>query len=290
MEKKPRFTVKIARQVGYCYGVQRALDLTFKAAEETRPMPIYTLGSIIHNPQVVESLTKQSIHTASVLDEVERGTIIIRSHGVDPKIIDEAHERGLSVLDATCPFVKKAQQRAAELAKEGYFVVILGERDHPEVLSLLGYAGGDALVVEQPEDLEALPPKARRVGLIVQTTKSMEKLQEVVQLLLERVAELKVHNTICSATTRRQEEATKLTKDVDIMIVVGGKNSANTSRLAAICHEMGRPTYHIETAAEIDPGWFKDGDVVGVTTGTSTSQWILREVIDSLERQAAEGA
>ena len=288
VKKKAKFKIKVARQVGYCYGVQRAIDLALSAANGSRPEPIYTLGPIIHNPQVVESLNRQAIRTASSLDEVKKGTVIIRSHGVDPKITQLAKKRGISILDATCPFVKKAQKKSAELAGEGYFVVILGERNHPEVLSIMAYAGPNSIVVEGAEDVEAIPKKAQRIGIVVQTTQSVEKLDELVSLLLERVAELKVHNTTCSATTRRQEEARLLTDTVDVMLVVGGKNSANTTRLAEMCRDKGTPTYHIETAQEIQKDWFKDGDIVGVTTGTSTSQWILKEVIDYLEKMADE--
>lgn len=277
--------IKVARQVGYCYGVERALNLAFEAAK-SHPGPIYTLGPIIHNPQVVESLMKQAIHVAFSPDEVREGTIIIRSHGVDPRIITAAKERGLEVLDATCPFVKKAQKMASSLNKEGYHVVIVGERNHPEVLSILAHAGEYALVAEKGEDLSFLPREIHKVGVVVQTTQSVEKLEEIVSQLLNRISELKVYNTICHATTQRQKEAEALTRKVDVMLVVGGKNSANTTRLAQICRATGTPTYHVETASEIDPTWFKSNSRVGVTTGTSTSQWILREVVDFLEQIA----
>ncbi len=283
---EPSLTIRVSKQAGYCYGVQRALDLAFSAAQDGRTAPIYTLGPIIHNPQVVESLMKQSIRAASDIDEIEKGTVIIRSHGVDPKVIEKAKERGIEVIDATCPFVKKAQQKAAELSGEGFWVVILGERDHPEVLSILAYAGERASVVEKPEDVTSLPENIKRVGVVVQTTQSVEKLDEAVEMLKKNDLELKIHNTICSSTTRRQEEAKELTKNVDVMLVVGGKNSANTTRLAEMCSEMSTSTHHIETADEIDPSWFSEGDVVGVTSGASTSQWILRQVIDYLEKIA----
>lgn len=279
--------IKVAKQVGYCYGVERALDLAFKAAR-SYPKPIFTLGPIIHNPQVVESLREQGIYAASSLEEIGKGTVIIRSHGIDPKVISKARGKGLEVLDATCPFVKKAQQMAASLAKEGYYVIIVGERDHPEVLSILAHVGKKALVAERIKDLSSLSKEVRKIGVVVQTTQSVERLEEIVSQLLRRATELKVYNTICHATTRRQKEAEALTERVDIMLVVGGKNSANTTRLAQICRETGTPTYHIETASEIDPHWFEDNPVVGVTTGASTSQWILKEVIDSLKKMAAE--
>lgn len=282
MSEKPKISVKVARQVGYCYGVKRALDMAVSAAESGR-MPIYTLGPIIHNPQVVESLKGEGIDIAKSLDDVGTGTIIIRSHGVAPDIIRDAKQRGINVIDATCPFVKKAQQKAAELAGDGYFVIILGEKNHPEVLSIKGHTGGKALVIEQAVDVDLIPKKERRLGLVVQTTQSAEKLKEIAGLLAVRVAELKVHNTICNATARRQADALALTRKVNVMLVVGGKNSANTSRLAEMCEDTDTPTYHIETADEIDISWFRRGDIVGVTTGASTSPDILGQVIDVLE-------
>jgi (E)-4-hydroxy-3-methyl-but-2-enyl pyrophosphate reductase len=277
--------IKVARQVGYCYGVKRALDMAGSAVDAGRK-PIYTLGPLIHNPQVVESLRAKGIETASSVATVDAGTVIIRSHGVEPSVIEQAHARGLHVMDATCPFVKKAQRRAAELADQGYFVVILGEKDHPEVLSIMGHAGGRALVIEQTDDLKLIPKRERKIGLVTQTTQSAEKLEEIAGALASRVTELKVFNTICNATARRQADALELTDKVDVMLVIGGKNSANTSRLAQMCREAGTPTHHLETADEISPDWFKAGDVVGVTTGASTSPDILRHVIDALEKMS----
>jgi (E)-4-hydroxy-3-methyl-but-2-enyl pyrophosphate reductase len=280
-----KLKIKVARQVGYCYGVKRALDMAGSAADTGRK-PIYTLGPIIHNPQVVESLRVKGIEAASSVATVDEGTVIIRSHGVEPSVIEQAQGRGLHVMDATCPFVKKAQRRAAELADAGYFVVILGEKDHPEVLSIMGHAGGRALVIEQTDDLKLIPKRERKIGLVTQTTQSAEKLEEIAGALASRVTELKVFNTICNATARRQADALELTDKVDVMLVVGGKNSANTSRLAQMCREAGTPTHHLETAEEISPDWFKPGDVVGVTTGASTSPDILRHVIDALEKMS----
>lgn len=282
MPGKMNLSVKVARQVGYCYGVKRALDMASSAADTGRK-PIYTLGPIIHNPQVVESLRREGIDVANSLDEIGKGTVIIRSHGVAPETIDKSKRKGIDVLDATCPFVKKAQQKAAELTEDGYYVIILGEKDHPEVLGIMGHAGGRAMVIEQAEDLALIPKKERKVGLVVQTTQSAEKLQEIAGQLAVRVAELKVYNTICNATARRQADALSLTGVVDVMLVLGGKNSANTSRLAEMCEETGTPTYHIETADEIDEAWFKPGNSVGVTTGASTSPDILKEVVAALE-------
>ncbi len=278
-----KLKIKVARQVGYCYGVKRALDMAGSAAESGRK-PIYTLGPLIHNPQVVESLRAKGIDTTDSLDSIGGGTVIIRSHGVAPSVILDAQDRDITVMDATCPFVKKAQKRAAEMTAQGYFVVILGEKDHPEVLGIMGHAGGRALVIEQPADLNLIPLRERKIGLVTQTTQSAEKLQAVAGALSTQVAELKVFNTICNATARRQTDALELTEKVDVMVVVGGKNSANTSRLAQMCREAGTPTHHIETADEIQNDWFTPGNIVGVTTGASTSPDILRDVIAALEK------
>jgi 4-hydroxy-3-methylbut-2-enyl diphosphate reductase len=275
------FDVKIAREAGYCYGVKRALDMAASAADEGQE-PIHTLGPIIHNPQVVESLRSKGIDVAVSLDDVDAGTVIVRSHGVPPEVAETARTRGLHIVDATCPFVTKAQKRADELAAEGYFVVILGEKDHPEVLGILGHAGHKAAVVEKKADLKAIPKKEKKIGLVTQTTQSAERLREIAGALAATATELKIFNTICSATARRQAAALTLSDDVDVMLIVGGKNSANTSRLTDLCRETCARTYHIETDCELDPAWFDSAKKVGVATGASTSPDILRQVVNRL--------
>lgn len=270
----------IAEHAGYCYGVQRALDMAREVAE-TGPGPIYTLGPIIHNPQVVESLEKLGIHPIQDPADVEEGVIIIRTHGVGPEIIEEASSKSLSVLDATCPFVKKVQQRAAQLVSEGYELVIVGEADHPEVIAILAHSCPTAHVIESDEDIVELRGRvsSRRIGVVTQTTQPLSRLLSVVEQLLPITDETKIFNTICSATTKRQESARNIAKQVDLMIVVGGKNSANTTRLAKICSNEGTPTYHIEVADEIKRSWFSGVKSVGITAGASTPAWILDEVV-----------
>lgn len=277
--------VKLAEYAGYCYGVERALKITQKAREDSS-LSIYTLGPIIHNPQVVESLKRKGIKPAEKFEDIKEGILIIRSHGVDPRIANKAESQGLKVIDATCPFVKKAQHCAQQLEKEGYQLVIVGEREHPEVKGILAYASDNAILVEKSSDIPILPA-GTRVGVVVQTTQPFEKLKQVVNELLSVSSELKVFNTICDATVGRQDAARKLAKEVDIMIVVGGKNSANTTRLAEICRAEGATTYHIETAEEIEAQWFTKDIEVGVTAGASTPDWILKEVLDKLEKMAA---
>lgn len=278
--------VRIAEHAGYCYGVERALKVTLKASREGTP-PIYTLGPIIHNPQVVEALRERGVCAVDNVDSLSEGTVIVRTHGLPPPVVDEARAKGLEVIDATCPFVEKAQQAAAALVKDGYDVVIVGERNHPEVVGILAHAGGQATVVRKAAELASLGRK-QRVGVVVQTTQSQETLREIVSALVGVTAELKVFNTICNATAERQRAAEQLAREVDVMLVVGGKNSGNTTRLAQISRSTNLLTHHIETADEIDPEWFAGAKSAGVTAGASTPDWILQEVVDALKSLAGE--
>ncbi len=277
--------VIVARHAGVCYGVERALKLADEAAAAGGD--VATLGPLIHNPQAVAALQAKGVGVASSLDDVPSGTLIIRSHGVDPAVIVEAEGRGLTVIDATCPFVSAAHTCAADLAASGYTVVIVGESDHPEVEGILAHAGGEALIVQNASDLPARLP-GRRVGVVVQTTQPPAVLQEVVVALLPRVSELRVCNTICSATAKRQASAAELAEEVDVIVVVGGHNSGNTTRLAEICLARNARTHHVETADELDEAWFRDAEVVGVTAGASTPDVQIRGVIDAIEALAGD--
>jgi 4-hydroxy-3-methylbut-2-enyl diphosphate reductase len=279
-----RLAVEVARHAGVCYGVERALKMATEAVSDGAT--VRTLGPLIHNPQAVESLRSQGVEVAACLDEVGDGTLVIRTHGVDPAIIEAARARGLDVVDATCPFVSTAQQAAAKLHADGYSVVIVGEADHPEVEGILAYAGADAVVVEEAEDL---PRKlgSRRVGVVVQTTQSLARLTAVVDALVPRTSELKVHNTICSATGKRQRAAEELARDVDVMVVVGGRNSGNTTRLAEICAAVNPRTHHVETADELAVEWFAGASRVGVTGGASTPEEQIAGVIAAIEAMDA---
>jgi 4-hydroxy-3-methylbut-2-enyl diphosphate reductase len=236
---------------------------------------------LIHNPQVVEELRTKGVRPLEDFSKIKSGTVIIRSHGIAPQVVRQLRSRGITIVDATCPFVKKAQRRAAELVKEGYELVVVGEREHPEITGILAHAGGDVLVVENKDNLKSLK-KGKRIGVVVQTTQPQENLIDVVSELLKTASEIKIYNTICGATQKRQKAARELASGVDLMIVVGGKNSANTSRLTQICREKNRRTYHIETADEIKKEWFKGVSVVGVTAGASTPAWILKQVIEKI--------
>ncbi len=277
--------VVVAQHAGICYGVERALKLAGEAADASGQ--VHTLGPLIHNPQAVQALRDRGVEVATSVEDVPAGTLVIRSHGVDPAVIEQAGTAGLTVIDATCPFVSTAQRHAADLAREGYAVVIVGEAEHPEVEGILAHAGGNALIVQRAEDLpERLPSK--RVGVVVQTTQSSSRLHEVVSALLGRVSELRVFNTICSATAKRQKAADELARTVDVMIVVGGRNSGNTTRLAEICRAVNTRVHHVETADEVEASWFDGADVVGVTAGASTPDEQIAGVIAAIEALGAD--
>lgn len=278
--------VVLAEHAGFCFGVKRAVKLA-NDATEAGTGNVQSLGPLIHNPQVVNQLAEKGVRRVDSLDEIESGVVIFRSHGVSsPQVMNEALERGLAVIDATCPFVTNAQRYAKQLVDEGYQVVMVGDRHHPETRSVLGHAGSEILVTESFDEIKAFLNKfaKKKLGIISQTTQTYRKFSEIVVQCLEICEEVKIFNTICYATEDRQTEAEALAQKVEAMVVIGGRNSANTTHLAEICRRSDIPVYHIETAEEIEPDWFPSLKTVGVTAGASTPDWIINNVIDSLKR------
>ena len=271
----------LAKNAGFCFGVKRATQIAFEAAGRKSADGTYTLGPIIHSPQVVQRLEEMGVKVLRDISTLDSGTVIIRSHGVTASEMDQAAARSLDVVDATCPFVKKAQGHVKELSAEGYDVVVLGDCDHPEVAGIVSYASGRVHVVASAEDMAALPDM-KRIGIVAQTTQSIVNLRSVVAEALTKGTEIRVYNTICDATSVRQDEARSLAAAVDCMVVIGGYNSANTKRLAEICHEIQTNTHHIEAVEQIDPGWFQGVNKVGLTAGASTPKWLIDEVIDRI--------
>lgn len=276
--------ISVVDKAGFCFGVQRATKLAFETAA-TCGERVFTLGPLIHNPQVVQKLKDKGVDVVQSLDEVSEGTLIVRSHGLHPSILAQATEKGLKIVDATCPFVKKAQSYAALLKQEGYQVLIVGERTHPEVQGIMGYSGGDLLVVAHPEDVAKLKITSA-IGVIAQTTQSLSNFISIVDELLKNVRELKIFNTICGATMVRQKATLDMARQVELMLIVGGRNSANTTRLAQLCNDIGTPTYLLETSDEISSSWFEGKSEIGVSAGASTPDWIITEVVDKLKTLA----
>ncbi len=279
--------IKKAEMAGFCFGVKRALELTLKAAREGSG--VYTLGPLIHNPQVVNRLKKEGVEAfeISINSEIpsDLKTVVIRTHGVSKDINEHLISLGVKVIDATCPFVKKAQQYAKLLYNEGYQVIILGDAEHPEVIGIKSYAGPDAIVVTEPEQIGRLN---KRVGVVVQTTQPVERLQRLLEGIVTRCSELKVYNTICNSTAERLKETAEMARSVDMMLVIGGRNSANTTQLARLCKSLGVMTYHIETSDELKKEWFNGITNVGITAGASTPDWIIDDIIEKLKQFGGE--
>ncbi len=268
--------VIVAKRAGFCFGVKRAVDIAFRESKKRRK--VCTLGPIIHNPQVVQALREAGVEP--VEDPVGYEAVLIRTHGVPRDRMAVLQSSGVEIIDATCPFVKKAQRYAKLLFEEGYQVLILGDPEHPEVKGILSYAGSDVVVVT---NIEELPPLKERVGIVVQTTQPVTSLKQLVQKVIERTKELKVFNTICNSTALRLKETEEIAREADLMIVVGGKNSANTKQLASLCSSMGKRVYHIEEVSELKREYFNGVKKVGVTAGASTPGWIIQEVVEWLQ-------
>jgi len=271
-----------ASSAGFCFGVRRAFSLAFEAAD--RYSPVYSLGPLIHSPQVVKRLQERGVEVVEDVDGLSEGVVIVRSHGVTAEKMEEILASAMDVVDATCPFVKKAQEYAAMLRNEGYSVVLVGEKDHPEVQGIISYAeNGNVYVVADFKEASSLPRK-RKMGIVAQTTQSYENLRQIVDVCLEKSLELRVFNTICDATSIRQEEARSIARRSDMVLIVGGFNSANTTRLAQICREIQPHSQHVETADQIDPEWFEGVEVLGITAGASTPAWIIDEILEKVEK------
>ncbi len=273
-----------AEEAGFCFGVKRAIKLATEAVNNSEEQDVYTIGPIIHNPQVVDNLKKMGIKIAESIDDIDSGIIIIRSHGVKPEIIQKARDKGLDIIDATCPYVKKAQDNACRLKEDDYQTLIYGDKEHPEVKGILGAAQGQAEIIEEEKDIEKIDIGAR-VGIVAQTTKSPTSFQKLIVKLIPLVKELRVFNTICNTTQVRQKSAVNLAEKVEIMFVIGGFNSANTSRLVEMCSQTGTPTYHIETPDDIDWSWIENVEKIGLTAGASTPDWIIKEVIQLMSQE-----
>ncbi len=270
--------IRVVKSAGFCFGVKRAVDMAFRAASE-RKGRVCTFGPIIHNPQVVDRLKKEGIGWVDSIED-DLDCLLIRTHGIPKNLYEELSRRNINLIDATCPFVKKAQEYAKLLKEEGYQIVILGDENHPEVVGIKSYAGEDAVVVNSPEEL---PRLKRKVGVVVQTTQPIEALQRLLSEIIKTTGELKVYNTICNSTANRLKETEALAREVDVMLVLGGRNSANTKQLAKRCEQIGVKTYHIESAEELKEEWFSEVNTVGITAGASTPDWIIEEVIKRLE-------
>lgn len=273
--------IEKAAELGFCTGVRRAIDILEKAAQEFGPL--LTLGPVVHNQRVMERLAQFGVKAKGDVDQLEGSTVAISSHGVSPKAVEQIETRALRIIDTTCPFVRRAQIAAKRLAGAGFFVIVFGDESHPEVQGVLGWAKDNGLATVEPPKFDKLP---QRIGILSQTTQSFSGFTRFISSFagsyLALISELRIINTICDATRRRQEAALELAKKVDMMLVVGSHGSANTQRLTEICSAVVE-THLIDRAGELDHVWLLNHQRIGVTAGASTPDEAIEEVVARLQ-------
>ena len=279
--------VTVAKSAGFCFGVKRAVDTVYREIESGEK-PVYTFGPIIHNEQVVEDLENrgvQVIHSEDELEGLSGGTVVIRSHGVSRDVCEKIEARGMKIVDATCPFVKKIHRIVDEEGRKGRHVVIIGSVDHPEVQGIMGWASGPVTVMHTAEEAESfVPENGKPISIVAQTTFNYNKFKDLVEILCKKRYDnnvlniLNILNTICNATEERQREAKNIAGEVDTMLVVGGRHSSNTQKLFEICKKECGNTYYIQTPVDLDSEMFQCSSYVGITAGASTPNKIIEEV------------
>lgn len=282
--------IKLAKFAGFCYGVKRAVETVKKLKCENPDKKVFVLGELIHNSDVINELESLGIKTLTEIPEKGEGICVVRSHGESPKVIEKIKQAGFELVDLTCLDVKKVQQKAIELAKDGYFVVIVGKSEHPEVIAIKANAelwSENVVVAANPEQLKDYEKQIKahkRVGVVVQTTQRLATLNSVVDYLTSIAKEIHIANTICQSTAMRQSEAKELAKESDLVIVVGSKKSANTTHLAEILKDITR-TIHIENDTELDEyrDLIESSQNISITAGASTPQNIIEKVIKNLK-------
>ena len=272
--------VIVAEKYGFCPGVRNAISIAEKILTAERD--VYSLGPIIHNKDVVERLAKAGLKTVDSVEQIRPGTVLIRSHGAAPEQIAKLKKKKLNIVDATCVLVKRMQRIAKELGEDGYKVVVIGDKNHPEVQAVVGCAG-DVVVVAGESDLHKLP-KNSKLGVLCQTTQSPEHFGRMLGAIGRAdFSELKVINTLCKEAVKRQESAVQLCEQVDIMFVLGGLESAYTCRLAELCRKVNKQTFHLQNWNEFDKSILSGKNVAGVTAGASTPEWIIEEFVKNME-------
>lgn len=279
----------LARDMGFCWGVRRAISIMEEVVQQEGE--VYSLGPIVHNPLVMAELEKRGVRAINGNIPLQEGKpLAITAHGAGPEIYRLAREKGIRLIDTTCPIVTRSQRWARRMAQQGFTIIIFGDAQHREVKGVLAWTEGKGMAVT---DVSQVPRGLSRVAVISQTTQEPRKFAAfVAQLLQERIEEIhefRLVGTLCNVTSSQQEAARELARQVDVVIVVGGRNSANTRHLAEVCQETGVPTYHIERAEELDPAWVRGCRKVGITAGASTPDWAVQEVVSRLRQLDQEG-
>ena len=279
---KVRLKIILSDKIGFCFGVKKSIDLAKKVVEKSQNK-VYMLGSIINNPQVLEYFMQNGVKVIENLDEIpENSSVITRAHGVSPLILQQAIQKRLNIIETTCPYVKKMHKIAKYLSNNNYYIVVFGDKMHPEISSLLDIINHNALVINSDSEARKIDRK-KKIGFFSQTTKNRYKFYKLSSVLMGNTDELRIFNTICKATSERQNSVSKLARKVHVMLVIGGSKSANTSRLAEICQNQGVKTYHIETKNQMKYEWFNPEDIVGIASGTSTPDYVISEIVKQIK-------
>ncbi len=276
--------IEKADKIGFCFGVRRAIDILEKAARERGE--VETLGAVVHNQQVLQRLAMIGVKVVKDVDDVKGDTVAISAHGISPQLEGEIKARHINIIDTTCPFVHRAQLTAQRLAESGFFVIVYGEANHPEVKGILGWAKDNGLATMDAKAITSLDPLPRRIGVLSQTTQIPAQFIQFIKKLIDSAftkdSELRIIDTICHDVRERQAAAVELASKVDVMFVIGGRNSANTNHLARLCSKATK-TYLIETAEEIQPSWLEGKSHIGITAGASTNEQTIKEVLMKLK-------
>lgn len=286
--------IELAESAGFCFGVKRAVDTVYRLLEQDKP-DVCTLGPIIHNEQVVEDLSSRGVIVAENPEDLPAhkaagATVVIRSHGVSRKVVETMEERGISFEDATCPFVKKIHHTVSEYSRKGYYIIIIGSPDHPEVQGILGWAGEEGTVIESKEEAEAfsLQKEDKKICIVAQTTFNYKKFQELVEIISKKGYDIIAVNTICNATSTRQKEAERLARRSDAMIVIGGTHSSNSQKLYEICKNQCENTFFIQTVNDLEEISLDSFTSLGITAGASTPNTIIQEVLKACQKQVSQ--
>ena len=280
--------IEKTREIGFCFGVKRAIDILEKVARERGG--VETLGAVVHNQQVLQRLAEIGVRVAQGVDDIRGDVVAVSSHGVAPSIEDEIQARHIDIVDTTCPFVHRLQTAARRLTENGFFIIVYGDADHTEVKGVLGWADGRGLATMDEKSIAKLDSLPRRLGVLSQTTQIPAHFTQFVKRLIDSAftkdSELRIIDTICHDIRKRQAQALELANRVDLMLVIGGHSSANTNRLSELC-STATETYLVETAEEIKPSWFQGKHHIGITSGASTAEQTIDEVLARLEALAS---
>lgn len=274
--------IKIANHSGFCFGVKRAINIARKTRKEKKGI-VLTLGDLIHNKRVINELKEEGIDSVDDISKIKKGTVIIRSHGVSPEIVEKLKEKNIEVIDATCPFVKRIHRLAKKLVDEGYELIIIGDPKHPEIKALMGYANNKGIIINTLDEIRKLRKKAKR-AVIAQSTQDVSFFKECINKLIDLTNELRIYNTICDSTRVRQESTLKLASEVDVMFIVGDKKSSNTNKLFKISKEIQPRTYFIESENDVKFEMINSYENIGISAGASTPQELIDEVIEKIKK------